>query len=538
MESPHGDAPPLSHRQVMVIISALMTAMVLASLDQTLVVTTLPTIVEDLGGLDTMSWVVTAYMLSSTASMPIYGKLSDLWGRKRLFQIAVAIFLAGSAASGLASTMPQLILARALQGLGAGGLFSMHWTILGDIVSPRQRGRYQGYIGALFGIATICGPLVGGVFVDHLSWRWAFFVNIPLGLASIATVQAVLHLPTQRVRRAIDYWGSILLVSSTTMIILVTAWGGDRFAWRSGVIVGLGTGSVILLIAFVQWERRAAEPLMPLRLFSNSIFSVSCAISFMASLVLFGAIVFVPLYLQAVTGASPTASGILLTPLVLGYIFSTWLSGRIITATGRYRPFPIAGTLVTTEGLLLLSRLDVDTPRLMMLSFLVITGLGLGMVIHVLILAVQNSVQQRDLGIATSSIYFFRYIGGAFGVAAFGSVLTGRLPTHLDEVLTPAVAATVDIQAIRDSPRTLEALPVEFHAPAVEAIARSIQDVFLWAAPVGLVAFALTLFLKQIPLRNWAYIGQARGKDGSPATEKVTRRGNADQADSPDHPSL
>jgi EmrB/QacA subfamily drug resistance transporter len=482
----------LSRRQILLAFSGLLLGMLLASLDQTIVATALPTIAGDLGGLDHLSWVVTAYLLASTATTPLWGRISDLYGRKALFQATIVIFLVGSALSGAAQNLDQLIAFRTFQGLGAGGLMTLAMAIVGDLVSPRERARYQGYINLVFVLASVAGPLLGGLLVDHASWRWVFYVNLPVGAVALAVITATLHLPARREPHRIDYLGGALLMAAISVLLLVSVWGGDRYAWGSASIIGLIALGAVLLAAFVAQERRAPEPILPLRLFRDPAFDVISAALFVATCSLFAAIVFMPLFFQVVTGATATESGLLLLPMMVAMTVSTIIGGRIIAKTGRYKVFPIVGLATMALGLLLLSRMEAGTSRTDAALLIVIFGLGFGLVSQVLMIAVQNSVDRRDLGIATASANLFRALGGAVGVAVYGAVFSGRL--HLP--------AGLDAKAVQNTPERIRHLPPQVHDSVVHGVAHAAHSVFLVGAPIALVGAVVLLGLRERPLRT------------------------------------
>ncbi|MDT9698490.1 MFS transporter [Streptomyces sp. P17] len=488
---------------VLVPIGALLLGMLLAALDQTIVSTALPTIVSDLGGMDHLSWVVTAYLLASTAATPLWGKLGDQYGRKRLFQTAIVIFLIGSALCGMAQDMPQLIAFRALQGLGGGGLMVLSMAIVGDLVSPRERGRYQGLFGAVFGATSVLGPLLGGLFTQHLSWRWVFYINLPVGVVALAVIAAALHIPRRTEPHVIDYLGTFLIASVATCLVLVASLGGTTWGWGSAQIVSLAVLGVVLAFAFVAVERRAAEPVLPLKLFRIRTFTLAAVISFIVGFAMFGAMTYLPTFLQVVQGVTPTMSGVHMLPMVLGLLLASTASGQIVSRTGRWKVFPIAGTGVTTLGLLLLHRLDVDSSTAVMSTFFFVFGLGLGLVMQVLVLIVQNAVAYEDLGVATSGATFFRSIGASFGVAIFGTFFASRLGDKLADAFRGAeLPAGVSADALEADPRGIAELPAALQPAAVDAYATSITDVFLYAAPVALLGFVLAWFLKEDKLRG------------------------------------
>ena len=497
-------SPSFTHRQILIILSGLMTGLFLAALDQTIVATALPTIVGELGGLDYYAWVVTAYLLSSTVCTPLYGKLSDIYGRRPTYLAAILIFLLGSLLAGVAQDMIQLIVFRGVQGVGAGGLMAMTFAVIGDVVSPRQRGRYIGYLAGVWGFASVVGPLVGGFIVDSLSWRWVFLINLPVGAAALAVASGVLRLPAPARRHRIDVEGAALLIGGVGCLMLAVVWGGVEYPWGSPVILGLSGGGAALTAAFLAWETRVAEPLLPLRLFRNPIYSISSALGFLIGFALFGGVVFLPLFLQVVTGVSATASGLLILPLTAGMVAGSVGSGRLTTSTGRYKAFPIAGSALTVAGMALLSGLTAETPFWISSLQMTVLGLGVGMVMQVSLLAIQNAVEYRDLGVATSSAQFFRSLGGSFGVALFGAIMNARLlaelPAHVPAEALESVRG--EMSQLLSSPAAIRALPPPIAGGIAASLELAIQAVFFWAVPIALVGFALSWYLREIPLRD------------------------------------
>jgi len=497
--------PLLTKRRLMFIFVALMLGMALASLDSTIVSTALPTIVGDLGGAAHLQWVVTAYLLTTTVSTPLWGKLGDLYGRKRLFQASIVLFLIGSMLSGLAPGMNALIAFRAIQGLGAGGLIVGAQSIIGDVVSPRDRGRYVGLFGAVFGASTVLGPLIGGLLTEYLSWRWVFYVNVPVGIVALVVTGMALPSKLTIMQHVIDYAGAAFLTASAACLVLFTSLGGTTLSWSSPVLISIGVGGLCAAGVFVVIERSAVEPIIPLRLFSNKVFSASSAIGFVIGFAMYGGLTFLPYFLQFVKGVSPTSSGLRMLPLMGGLFAASIFSGQMISRGGSYKKYPVIGTVLTTTGLYLMSLVEESTPGWAMALFMLVFGIGLGCVMQVLVLAVQNSVGYQDLGTATASANFFRSIGGSFGVAVFGAVYANVLPTRIHANLGAAVP-TKGVGGL--TPAVLKTLPLPVQHGLILSISESIQTVFLYAVPFGVIAFGLSWLLPEVELRATLRVGR------------------------------
>lgn len=503
--------PPAERKQrsVRVVLFGLMIAMLLAMLDNMIIGTAMPTIVSELGGLDHLSWVVTAYTLSTAAATPIWGKLGDMYGRKGVFMTSIVLFLIGSALSGMAQDMSQLIAFRAVQGLGAGGLMVGVMAIIGDLIPPRERGKYQGMIAGVMAIAMIGGPLVGGFITDNWGWRWSFYINLPLGAVALFMISVVLHLPKKRVQARIDYLGAVLLTVSITSLVLITTWGGTQYHWGSVQILGLLALGLVALAAFLYVQTRAVEPVLPLHIFRNPNFSLISVVGFLVGFVMFGAMTFLPLFQQIVQGASATNSGVLLMPMLLSMMAVSLVAGRVTTSTGRYKVFPIIGGALMAVGLYLLSTMGVGTTRLTSGLFMAVLGAGMGFLMQITMLVAQNSVEMKDMGVGSSSSTLFRTIGGSFGVSLFGAIFTHEVQTTMAQRGGGKAAAATSGTGQLDM-ASLAKLPPEVKDAYLHAVANATHHVFLWGAAIAALGFVTAWFLKEVPLR-----GTGAPKDGA-----------------------
>jgi len=495
----------------MVIVGGLIAGMLLSALDQSIVGTALPRIVSDLGGLNHLSWVVTAYLLTSTAVTPLWGKISDLYGRRIIFQTTIIIFLIGSALCGLSQNMPQLIAFRAVQGIGGGGLMAIAFAIIGDVIPPRERGRYQGYFGAVFGLSSVAGPLLGGWLTDAINWRWIFYINLPIGAVALVVTSMALRMPVVRRDHKIDYLGAALIVAGVTSLLLYLNWAGEEYGWMSAKSLWLVIGAIIFTVAFIAVELRASEPIIPMHLFRNGIFSVGSWFSFLVGFAMFGGMIYLPLYFQTVQGMSPTRSGLGMLPMVVGLFSMSIASGQLITRSGRYKIFPIVGSAVIILGFFLLHTISADTSYWIVAIYAFVLGVGVGLSMTTVVTPIQNAVEMRDMGAATSTVTFLRSLGGAIGTALFGAIMTSRLTDYLaDEFAGQGSVGDINVNDVN----AIQALTEPIKSLVLDAYTHAVTDVFLWVIPIMVVAFVLILFFKEIPLRSSTQHVETIGGDG------------------------